>query len=482
MIVSLTYLEITLVAYFLKNIVALNFVESVFNDDVHQKLKDVDFAGNYVDGDQKFRDLENWVNRKNTMNELERKYFQILLKKRKIHKLSLENVKENLQISTRNTRDRNHPIKVERRTNAPIIITQSTKHQPMRIKTAVVVYMPQNVNFLYQFVTMLYGSWKYININREMIFNSTAELNIVDLLVFTRQNLFRELPKECKMLDIHDNAGITTPTCWAIHQGFETTSKYKNLNSFIMFLRNDISEILSPYTYVLRTDIDVFLTPSFYGFRPTLDVVTGIGGYSNQFNQQRLRSIAKRLNLKHNSIHNIGSSWYGKTQSIINISKQASHLTRYLYDNEFKPNLDGLESIDFIKHPNGHWPNWYRLTASMYGAELAVNNEITGFSFQNFEHFDTSTCNPNPVWTHYQLHAYHTECEFNKARFMNALTELAIGTSLRRKELLTRLQRFSKMPLENIHKRNCTDYATFIAWHSAGKYLDFNAFFNMQHD
>lgn len=374
--------------------------------------------------------------------------------------------------------------------NAPISFKESTEKQSIRAaKCAVVVYLPQNVNYVYQFVTMLYGSWKYINNNKDEIFNSTENLNTIDLLVFAHQNIFSELPTDCKILDRHsnknnngyyDNTETATPTCWKVHQEYETKSVYKNLNSFIMFLQKDISQILFPYTYVLRTDIDVFLTPKFYSFRPTLDVVTGIGGYSNQFNQQRLRSIAKTLHLNHNAIHNIGSSWYGRTQAIIRLSKQAYNLSEYLYDNEFKPNLLGLDSIDFVKNPNGKWPTWYKLTASMYGSELAINDGVRDFSFENFEHFDTSTCNPNPVWTHYQLHAYHTECEFNKARFMNVLTEISAGTSLRHRELKKKLKAYSEKSLEDIHNRNCTDYATFIAWHSAGKYLDFNAIFRIQ--
>jgi hypothetical protein len=327
---------------------------------------------------------------------------------------------------------------------------------------------------------MLYGSWKYVNKHRSTVFTPDEiqnKMNTVDLIVFARKNALKVLPSDCRMFytangrrtrqDFKENA-----SCWLVEQQWETGSDYKNLNSYIMFLRRDIENILKSYTFVLRTDMDVFLTPKFFTYRPTLKVVTGFGAYCNDFNRARLKDISHQLGMKHRDVHCIGSSWYGLTSHIIELSKQAYNISLYLYDNQFRNGLNGLESFDFNKEPGGRWPEWYRLTSTMYGSEIVLNN-FPNFSMENMKRFDISTCNPWTISLHYQLHAYHTECEFNKKRFLTTITEIAIGTSQRRDILQQKLQKYSEMTISDVETLNTTDYSTFIAWHSAAKYLTF---------
>ncbi|XP_066930635.1 uncharacterized protein [Clytia hemisphaerica] len=339
-----------------------------------------------------------------------------------------------------------------------------------RLKAAVVVFLPKNINFVNQFVTMLYGSWRYVYEN-----NFDSEMNLVDLVVFAHQTVLDALPGDCKIF--YTSSGVPKDTnqcaCWKIEQKNETPSAYKNLNSYVMFLRSDINVILQRYTYALRTDMDVFLTPKFFKYRPTLRVVTGIGQYCHEFNRGRLKAIAKQHGLKHRGIHCIGSSWYGYMKDITKLSIAAYNMSLYLYDYEFKDGLPGLENINFRISPNGKWPEWYKLTSTMYGSEIVLNDGVPNFSMQNMQRFDVSTCNPWKISEHYQLHAYHTECEFNKKRFLNQLTELAIGTSTNRLSLEHKLRIYERKVVKDIESLNTTEYSTFIAWRSAAKYLEF---------
>ena len=386
-------------------------------------------------------------------------------------------------IGDRNIRNKNH--------NNNIRKNHGNQQHQSNTRAAVVVYLPRDINFVNQFVTMLYGSWRYVYENRSTLFKNNgggdinADINLVDLVVFAELDVLNRLPKDCKMFYTTPRASSpfsrrkdNSMSCLKVEQKYDTPSQYKNLNSYIMFLRSDISSILRDYTYVLRTDMDVFLTPNFFAYRPyTQRVVTGVGQYCHEFNRHRLKSIAKTHGLKHRGVHCVGSSWYGLTQDIVQLSKDAYNMSLYLYDREFQNGLPGLEAIDFRENPNGKWPEWYRLTATMYGSELVLNDGVPQFSMErNFERFDVPTCNPWPVKQHYQLHAYHTDCEFNKKRFMNTLTEYATGTSRRRAWIEGELLRYKEMDFtssDDIQSMNATSYSTFIAWRSAAKYLEF---------
>ena len=348
---------------------------------------------------------------------------------------------------------------------------------------------------------MLYGSWRYVNEHQFTVFNNNnssshskdpnrdhQNLNLVDLVVFAEMKVLKRLPRDCVMFYGRRKNSIPDAgrmSCYKIEQKYETPSQYKNLNSYIMFLRPDIEHILKDYTYVLRTDMDVFLTPKFFTYRPAiLRVVTGVGQYCHEFNRGRLKAIAKSHGLKHRGVHCVGSSWYGFTKDITKLSKDAYNMSLYLYDREFRTGLPGLEHIDFRAYPNGKWPEWYKLTATMYGSEIVLNYGVQGFSMENFQRFDVSTCNPWQISLQYQLHAYHTECEFNKKRFMNILTEYATGTSKRHRRISDKLNQYKHLTatevvaadggiVGGVNDMNATTYSNFIAWRSAALYLEF---------
>ncbi len=73
------------------------------------------------------------------------------------------------------------------------------------------------------------------------------------------------------------------------------------------------------YDYLIRSDIDVFLTPLFAKWLPKHcnDFVVGGGGYSDQFNANRLKRIANDLKLEHAGKWNLGNRIRTKTHKSV---------------------------------------------------------------------------------------------------------------------------------------------------------------------
>ena len=65
------------------------------------------------------------------------------------------------------------------------------------------------------------------------------------------------------------------------------------------------------FDFLIRSDMDVFLTPLFALWLPKRcnDFYVGGGAYSNTFNRNRLKRIAKDLGLAHYGVSNLGSTW-----------------------------------------------------------------------------------------------------------------------------------------------------------------------------
>jgi hypothetical protein len=89
-------------------------------------------------------------------------------------------------------------------------------------------------------------------------------------------------------------------------------SKYGYMDSILMAYDGFEYFNNSHYDFLIRSDMDVFLTPLFATWLPAecTEFVVGGGGYSAEFNMNRLRRVARNLNLKYAGIWNLGSTWY----------------------------------------------------------------------------------------------------------------------------------------------------------------------------
>ena len=343
--------------------------------------------------------------------------------------------------------------------------TQQPHTQNTRV--AVVCYIPKGEYQPHHFLTMLFGSWRYITDKKDELVKNANNYHEIDLLAFCHPSICPYISHVCDSFNYTN--GNMVSKCWAIPQYFEINIPYGPINSYIMFNRTDIQNILRPYKYILRTDFDVFITPALYFWVPSHKIMTGQGGYCDPFNMKRLKEISAKLGMRHQGVHCVGSTWYGETDLFIKLSKKTLELTAYMFLNEFDPNATGLETINFKKNREGEWVRWWRPVSSMYGAELALNDMIDNFSADYKGELDTPSCKKENVWTTPHIHCWHSDCEFQKFKFIRYL-QIAINSQESLSgEIVNRI--LKNVYTRNVQNMSIVEYSTYIAWNSVSKYL-----------
>jgi len=175
--------------------------------------------------------------------------------------------------------------------------------------------------------------------------------------------------------------------------------KYGYINS-INCLNGPGSEILNNYHYVLKTDLDVFITEAWKTFKPDTFVV-GQGFYSNSDDvRSRCVQLADNFGLTHRRKHNLGSSFYGPTETVKSVCKLATTLCEHLLE------------VDFKDSP-GNWPEWFRGVSTMYATEVALNHLVPDLvgSSPLLDFFSTST---ESTIQYPHIHCWHTNELFSK--------------------------------------------------------------------
>jgi len=339
-------------------------------------------------------------------------------------------------------------------------------------RIAVICYIPAGDHQALQFLAMLYGSWVFVNENRERFYKERGDKTYhnIDLLAFCHPSVCPLLHNACKKFNALDNINEIEMNCWAIEQTFESPVPYGPINSFVMFNRTDIHEILSPYQKVLRSDFDVFITPALLTWQPEKKIVFGQGGYCDKFNMERLKSISTKLGMRHQGIHCIGSAWYGETELFIQLSKKTFEMTGYMWMNEFDPNATGLETIDFKANREGEWIRWWRPVSLLYGAELAINHLIDNLSQDYKKNYDTPSCSDDDYLTTPHIHCWHNDCEFQKFKFMDQLNIAIQSRDNLPGKIVHKIIQNSYLK-KNLDKMTIAEYSTYIAWNSVGRHL-----------
>lgn len=320
---------------------------------------------------------------------------------------------------------------------------------------------------------MLYGSWRFINDYSKRLTNSRVR-NELDIVVYCNSKTCKKINNHCTVVDTLDY--VTTvagkPRCWAVRMNMFSTINYMALNSFLMFTRPDSKLLVLKYRYILRTDYDVFLSPALLLFNlKEKKIIFGMGGYSINFNMKRLMEISAKLGLHHQGVHDIGSTWFGISDVIVEAGKLTSNLTIHLFKNEFNPKLPGLEKIPFVKDPLGKWPEWWKPVASMYAGEMAVNHLLkSDISHLSRGTLDSDSCSTVNVWKKLHIHCWHNPCDFNKFKFQKHL-EMALYSKdgLPGKVLHEMMESMYPKVIKNMTVR---EYSNYIAWNSAGRYLE----------
>ena len=195
----------------------------------------------------------------------------------------------------------------------------------------------------------------------------------------------------------------------------------------------------------------------------------GQGGYSDPFNMERLKMIAKKIGLTHRGVHHVGSTMCGETNKFIEISLKAYNATKYMFLNEFDPKLPGLETIDFKKNIEGEWIRWWRPVSSMYGGELAVNDALPDISLNNKGKFDASSCSTESIWKTNHIHCWHNPCHFSKFEFDNFMHHLLNKGDKLSNQLTRELIRSTVH--KDVRSMSIQEYSSYIAYNAVTKYL-----------
>lgn len=271
------------------------------------------------------------------------------------------------------------------------------------MKRAVVTFVEDNKHLLLQ-LGCLYTSLKYI------------QSNDTDLVVFGTKEALKKVPDDCIKVEIE----IASNPPEFLH--------YRFINSISCLVGKE-ADFLDQYDLILRTDADTFLTPAWNSFYPVFYTV-GRGGYVNdELTRSNLKRISSQFNLRHQSLHNLGSTHYGNARLVRDVCKLATEITSHILTKEFK---------DY----EGNWPSWYRGVASMYGCEIAANHFVDQISIDS-EKLDYGSASPESINNHPHIHCWHTDKMFSKFHFTAG--------------------NYNHMTIENLDINIIRDYCLFIA-------------------
>ncbi|MHC0036668.1 DUF7164 domain-containing protein [Pseudoneobacillus sp. C159] len=245
------------------------------------------------------------------------------------------------------------------------------------MRRAVVVFVEENKHLLLQ-LGCLYTSLKFI------------KSHDTDLVVFGTKEALKKVPNDCIKVECE----LANDPPEFLH--------YRFINS-ISCLALEQANFLDDYDLILRTDADTFLTPAWNKFYPALYTV-GQGGYVNDdLTRSNLKRIAAKFQLRHQGLHNLGSTHYGSASLVRDVCKLATKITAHILTEEFK-------------NGEGQWPSWYRGVASMYGCEIAANHFVDQI-IKDGNRIDFGSASTESIDNHPHIHCWHTDNMFSKFQF-----------------------------------------------------------------
>nr|PIM03818.1 hypothetical protein TGCOUG_223900 [Toxoplasma gondii COUG] len=200
------------------------------------------------------------------------------------------------------------------------------------------------------------------------------------------------------------------------------TQKHPAMHSVSALTHPIVAWLMGQYDLGMRSDNDAFLSPALLrnentpwmcGVKETGEVdfsfFTGWGGYNSETNRKVLPEYSRLLKLRHQHVHNIGSTWYGRPVDIIRIARLTVKVGNFLM------NADPV----FVRR-DGEWPVWYRGVLLLYSAEIAVNHLVDKHRlFVRKDLLDTSASEAI-LWSTspgLHIHCWHTPDFFSKHKF-----------------------------------------------------------------
>lgn len=174
------------------------------------------------------------------------------------------------------------------------------------------------------------------------------------------------------------------------------------------------------YDFLIRSDMDVFLTPLFGKWLPKHcnDFYVGRGGYSNEFNTNRLARIAQNLGLDYAGSTNLGSTWYSTPDQFRLVSYLTLFGMAYLSNEEFSsPERQGKLGVQL-------WPDWHYGVLLLYGQNLIMNHLIQTKQLnivKLIEYLDYPSHFNTDVNKIIHIHVFHGKIKFYFIFFINSL-------------------------------------------------------------
>jgi hypothetical protein len=288
---------------------------------------------------------------------------------------------------------------------------------------AIIAYIPASTQYVEEANRFLFASWRYSVLHTNQKDN---RYHRVDLVLFSAAENMGKFSKECTVLEVEasrkaklmwnreEKIGrklreqierLNRSSCVIVQHDidpdldFWTSHAYLYMNSIEFLADKRYREMLMHYEKLLRTDGDVFVTPHIFNLQHDLFVV-GKGSYVHMdHTRNTLKTIAKKLGLRHQGIHNLGSTWFGKPEIAIEIAEMAVWICKHFILNEFGKDVENV------------WSKWWRGVSSMYASELAVNHLLDSTEYValtaklDFESSSTELLSVNGGIPH--IHCWH---------------------------------------------------------------------------
>lgn len=338
--------------------------------------------------------------------------------------------------------------------NQTIDYTKINKsNHELRISRGLIVYFPteKTKEFLLEF-KWLYRSWIEIQQYEPSKWRT-------DLVVFAKENLTELNELNCTYMN-RRKSNTDSPMCILLQYvplqkrdlkkltNFEST-KYEHLLDELDVFSDDSANLLPFYTalkenlkdyeyadsilmafdgysyfkeanydFLIRSDMDVFLTPLFSKWIPINcnDFYVGRGGYSDDFNRNRLKRIAFNLGLEYANKDNLGSTWYSTPDQFRLVAYLTLFNMMYLSKEEFtKPEIKGEVGTLL-------WPYWHYGVLLLYGQHLGLNhliatNQINVVKLNDM--LDYPSANTESINEKIHIHVFHGDDLFSKFAFKN---------------------------------------------------------------
>lgn len=247
------------------------------------------------------------------------------------------------------------------------------------MKKAFTCFIEDKSHFISQVNHFFIPSFEYCNLHNDN----------TDILIFgPKQALSKIIDKPYIHKHIYDPVSYR-PEFFNYHYANSITYIVDNIN------------IINKYSYVLKSDADVFFLPSIKTLVPET-FTTGCGYYSSTVIQNKLKEESHNKNLIHRNYYNVGATWYGAADQIVDVASLTTELMLYLLDKYF--------SKDW-----GVWPGWYGGVCSMYASDLAVNHLVPNLNIT--PKIDYSSAGSELVNNIYTAHCLHTDAKFSKFVF-----------------------------------------------------------------